>query len=333
MTAHNIAFVCCIESGALEDPTIRMIESLRRFGGTLANSQIVAVTPRFGLPLCRSTRAALDRFRVDYLNAWRTSHRYSWFKFLNKPLSLIMAQEIIKAPTICWIDSDIIVVREPAALILNDNEDIVACPADKEMGSAGPGDLFDSIWQAILRANGLSVDSFPWTTTCQEGFRIRLYWNGGIFAFRASSGFAREYLDTTVRSLDARTISRRKDFSLGLNEMSAIGIAAVKLKLRWRELPFAYNYTMGSFLPKEWYNNDLLAAASIIHYHDAMWPHYWSQFMNQMQSAQPAAADWLIQFGPMRNVASVTTRALNKLVRLRRDAHERRHKVTCRDVT
>jgi hypothetical protein len=46
-------------------------------------------------------------------------------------------------------------------------------------------------------------------------------------------------------------VSRRRGFSLGLNEQSAVGIAAVKLKLRWRELPFAYNYTMGSFLSKE----------------------------------------------------------------------------------
>jgi hypothetical protein len=216
-----------------------MIESLRKFGGALADSQIVAVSPRFGSPLHRNTLAAFDSMGVNYLRFWRTNHRYSWFKFLNKPLSLLMAQDIVKSPVICWLDSDIIVVAEPTELMLRNDEDIVACPSDiKEMGSTGPGDPFEPIWQVILRANGLSANSFPWTRTCQERFRIRLYWNGGVFAFRTSSGFAQEYFDTTVRSLDARTISRARGYSLGLNEMSAIGFAALRLRLRWRELPF-----------------------------------------------------------------------------------------------
>ena len=50
-----------------------------------------------------------------------------------------MAQESVRAETICWIDSDIIVVAEPTELILKNDEDIVACPVDiKEMGSVGP---------------------------------------------------------------------------------------------------------------------------------------------------------------------------------------------------
>ena len=325
MNTTDIAFVCCVESGHLEDPTIRMIESLRRYGGRLAKSQVVAVTPRFSLPLRRTTRSAFDRLQVDYVRSWQTTNRYSWFKFLNKPLSLVTAQDIVKSKIVCWIDSDMIVVAEPAKLILNCDEDIVACPADKEMGSTGPGDRFEEIWQAVLRVNGLSIDTFPWTTTCQEGARIRLYWNGGIFAFRGSSGFAREYLDATIRSLDARIVPKRKDFVVGFNEMSAIGIAAVKLGLRWRELPFSHNYTMGSFLHKEWYNNERLAAASIIHYHDAMWPHYWPQFLLQMQSAQPDAAAWLDQSGPMRNVALAPVRLFNKVLQKRRYDMERRY--------
>jgi hypothetical protein len=241
-----------------------------------------------------------------------------------------MAQDVVKSPTICWLDSDLIVVTEPTELILHNDEDIAACPSDnKEIGSNGPGDKFESIWQAILRANGQSADSFPWTMTCEDGIRIRLYWNGGVFVFRASSGFAQEYFDTTVRSLDARIISRAQGYSLGLNEMSSIGIAAVKLQLRRRELPYSYNYPMGSFLEKERYNIDRLAIAKIIHYHDAMWPHYWSQFMDQMQYAQPGAAAWLNQFGPLRNVASVPARAFNRALRMRRDASEKVYIAKC----
>lgn len=52
--SHPITFVCCVESGLLENQTVRMIESLRRWGGRLRESPIFAVTPRIGSPLSYS---------------------------------------------------------------------------------------------------------------------------------------------------------------------------------------------------------------------------------------------------------------------------------------
>lgn len=332
MTVPDVAFVCCIESGSLEDPTVRMIESLRRFGGAFAHCQIVAVTPRFSFPLHHTTRTALDRLNVDYLYRPERNHRYCWFNFLNKPLSLIFAKDIIKCSIICWIDSDIIVVAEPFKLLLGKDEDIVACPADiQEMGSKGPGDKFECLWEYILEANGLSPDSFPWTKTCYEGVRIRLYWNGGIFAFRATSAFAQQYFDATVRALDTRIISARDDYSLGLNEMSAIGIAAVQLGLRRRELPFTHNYTISPSL-KEWRDDDRLAAARIVHYHHSMWPDHWLQFLSQMRYAHPEVGKWLSHIGPMRNPAKPTTRLANRILKISRNAGESAYRARCRVV-
>ncbi len=43
----QIMFACCFESGWLEDQTVWMIESLRRWGEQLANSLMSAVTLTF----------------------------------------------------------------------------------------------------------------------------------------------------------------------------------------------------------------------------------------------------------------------------------------------
>jgi hypothetical protein len=64
---HPITFVCCVESGLLENQTVRMIESLRRWGGQLRESPIFAVTPRMGLPLSRQTHRDFERLGVEYL--------------------------------------------------------------------------------------------------------------------------------------------------------------------------------------------------------------------------------------------------------------------------
>jgi len=105
----EMTFVCCVESGSLESQTVRMVTSLRKRGGQFANAPIVAVTPRFGPPLSKQTHRAFDALDVTYIR--RTSKfRFSWFKFLNKPLSLVFAEESIDSEVIGFLDSDLLFV-------------------------------------------------------------------------------------------------------------------------------------------------------------------------------------------------------------------------------
>ena len=63
----QITFVCCVESGWLKVQTVRMIESLRRWGGQFANAPVFAVTPRLDPLLMYKTRRAFDNLYVKYL--------------------------------------------------------------------------------------------------------------------------------------------------------------------------------------------------------------------------------------------------------------------------
>ena len=49
----STTFVTCIESGGLEEQTIRLMKSLRKWGGKFADAPVYAVNPRFGVPLAR----------------------------------------------------------------------------------------------------------------------------------------------------------------------------------------------------------------------------------------------------------------------------------------
>ena len=59
-------FVCCVESGWLETQTIRLVESLRKFGGTFSQEPVIAVTPRFGPPLSKRTHAQFRELGVTH---------------------------------------------------------------------------------------------------------------------------------------------------------------------------------------------------------------------------------------------------------------------------
>ena len=133
--SSQITFVCCVESGWLEAQTLRMIESLRRWGGQFANAPVFAVTPRFGPPLADKTLQTFNKLNVKYLRC-HEKREYSWYPFLNKPCALIAAEKHSTSEHIAWLDSDLLIVVEPNQMSLNEGEDFLACASDKNFGQA-----------------------------------------------------------------------------------------------------------------------------------------------------------------------------------------------------
>jgi hypothetical protein len=327
----KITFVCCVESGPLETQAVRMIESLRRWGGAFANAPIIAVTPRIGPPLTFKTHNTFERLNVKYIR-YRFKSKYSWFKFLNKPLALFAAEEHVVSDSVCWLDSDLLILDEPEQLVLNSGEDFLGCASDKEQGTSGSEDKFHPIWQENCRVLGMDIEDLPWIVTEQEKERIRIYWNGGIFVYRRSTSFAKDYLNTCIQLLDGRLTTNVPGYAVGINEMSAIGLAMVKRGLSWRALPYSHDYIMSSQTHKDWYVEEKLQEAKIIHYHDSMWPWFWETFIECLQKTHPEVADWLISLGPMKNEAPIQWRAARKILNSIRSKQELAYIKSCKVI-
>ncbi len=330
MTLNSqITFVCCVESGSLEAQTVRMVESLRRWGGRLANSPLVAVTPRFGPPLSQKTLKTFEKFNVEYLH-FPSKSQYSWFKYLNKPYALIAAEEYSPSEFIGWLDSDLLFVGEPDQLILNDGEDFVACASDKNIGTTGSDDPFEPYWKEICQTVGIDLEKLPWVTTQMEGKRIRLYWNSGVFVYRRKTGLAKHHLQTSLQLLEAHLANHNA--GIFFTDQVALGLAMVKMGLSWRALPYSHNYTMSPLIHEQWYNPDQLKEARIVHYHDCMWPSFWSEFIKCFEATHPEVASWLDSIGPMKNEAPVQWRLTGKLLEHFRSRKESDYKKLCRII-
>jgi hypothetical protein len=330
MTVNSlITFVCCVESGALEAPTIRMIESLRRWGGQFASAPVFAVTPRFCPPLAKKTRQSFERLHVEYFR-FHAKSRYSWFKFLNKPYALVAAQERCASESICWMDSDLLVVGEPDQLTLNQGEDFLACASDKNIGTEGHQDAFYPYWQKICQAVGTDIETLPWIATEMEGQQIRLYFNAGVFVYRRSTGFGETYLQTCTDMLDSRLASRHSSFYF--TDQISLGLAMVKLRMNWRALPYSHNYSMGSLIHKDWYSEEQLRAARIVHYHDAMWPPFWPVFVKCIRDTHPPVGEWLSSIGNMKNEAPFYWRGMNKILQYVRAKQESAYQQLCQVI-
>ena len=106
----RITFACCVEYGTLEEGTLRLVESLRRFGGRFAGAHVVAVTPRRGPKLRTATLRKFSKLGVDYVRV-APENRYAWMPYLNKYFALKEAQQRANGDLVAWMDSDVLVLR------------------------------------------------------------------------------------------------------------------------------------------------------------------------------------------------------------------------------
>jgi len=306
-----------------------MVESLRRYGGIFSNCPIIAVTPRFGLPLSRCTLNSFKKFDVIHLRSHSKSS-YTWFNFLNKPLALVTAENCITTSSIAWMDSDLLILSEPEELILSPNEDFLGFPVEfKEMGTSGLGDPYEPLWQEFCSIVGINIDDLPWIITAETRQKVRLYFNGGIFVYRRSTEFANHYLNTCLKLLDSKVILDAEDYGLGVNEMSSIGLALVKLSISWRSLTYSHDYVMSSETHDMWYKEESLSMAKIIHYHDSMWPVFWPTLLECLQNTHPEVKLWLESLGPMCNSSPLQYRLLNRLLKESRKLKEKTYLKRC----
>jgi hypothetical protein len=320
---NAICFVACVESGPLEPQTIRLAESVRRFGGALAGSEILAITPRFGPPLARDTRRRFRELGVRHEKL--PSHpRYAWYHYLNTPIALAAAEDLTDRPILCWADSDLLFMGEPSGLLLDPDIDFIAGSTDNGVvGTTGPGSPHEADWRRLCSIVGIDVDGLPWVTTHLEKERIRLYFQAGVFAYRRGIGFSRFYLDMCIQALDQRF--GFADSGENYTDQVCLGLAVHKLGLRWRQLDPTHNFPMASFLP----HADLpeqLAVARILHYHDSMEPGFWPTCLERLSHGQPEVRDWLNERGPLTDPAPAPSRAVRHGLRVARGVTRRRYR-------
>jgi hypothetical protein len=318
-----VTFVTCVEAGPLEQMVLRMFESLRRFGGPLAGAEAAAVVARRTPPLAPRTRRQLEELNVKSIRAVPHS-RYSWYHFMNKPVALLAAEHSTAGEVMVFLDADTLVLRPPSELSLPASIDVAACPSDDGVvGSTGADSAYDPEWRRIAAVNGLDADDLPWTKPYAGGPPIRLYFNGGVLAYRRKSAFGQRYLEACERALDSRA-GFPKDGEHWVEQI-CIGIAAVAAGLRWQALSHSHNYAMASYLPGR-YSPDEFRHASIVHYHDSMQKAFWPTFLERVEREQPQAYDWLRSKGPLEDETAPLVTAAAELLRIRRGLSRRRYR-------
>jgi len=320
-----LTIVCCVEAGPLEAMTVRLVASLRRWGGKLSQAPIMAVTPRRGPRLRPETLASFREHGVHYVR-YQAQEEFGWNNFLNKPHALVLAEKEASTACIAWLDSDILILAEPSHLLLSAAEAFAACAPDKNVGTSGPDDVNDPYWQRLGQVLQVPVENLPWIVTAADRQRIRLYFNSGVFVFRRGYDFAAAFLADCRAILQAKVCSRQA--GIFFTDQVALGLTAFRLGLPYKLLDHAYNYAVGSksleaLVPEQ------IRTVKILHHHDAMWPPLWPRLLEVLKETHPEVHAWLQPLGPLINPQRGWGRLHLKVLQVLRSCRLRQFAQTC----
>ena len=234
-STQPVAFLICVEHGRLESEAVLLVESLRQWGGALADAPVYAFAPR---PALHPEPATVERLRS--LGATVVDEalvdRFAEMPTFNKVSVSAWAERELDYEFLVFTDSDTVFLGEPVALAEGDWVAAVR-PVDRRIaGSKGKG-RNEPFWRKMYAALGVTEEPFTETTVGQ--MRIRAYWNTGLVAVRRSAGLFAAWEAALGRLFDAEIVQKR--WPQFMDQLSWAGVTA-NVHERVRVLSDAYNY-------------------------------------------------------------------------------------------
>lgn len=261
----DLGFLICVERGRLESEAVLLVESLREWGGALAETPVYAFAPRRGRAPEPATAARLEELGAS-LNTEPLVERFAEIPTFNKVTVAAWAERELDHEVLVFTDTDCVFTGEPAELA-GDGWVAAARPVDRRIaGSRGKGKN-EPFWRKMYAE--LGVSERPFVTTAVGEMPIRAYWNSGLLAARRSAGLFGAWERALARLFDAEIVQKR--WPQFMDQLSWAGVTA-DVHDRIRILPPTYNYPLRhrQALPPDARDLDL---ERLVHLHYRLWFH------------------------------------------------------------
>ena len=263
----SLAFVICVESGSLEEQSILLAQSIRKWCGTHADSRIVCVEPRGHSGLHPETLKALEELGVEH-RIEKLNDDFRWYAIANKIFTAAWAEQELTEDVVVICDTDTFFINDPIALELS--QGVAGRPVgQKKRGSTGPGDETDPYWERMYKLCGVSERPFTEATLEDETRPIRAYFNSGLVAARREEGVFAAWLSDFRTLMDAEHFP--PDGKRNMDQLSlAVTIARIWDRVEVLEAPYNYMLRRRPKMPEPARSMPL---EDLVHVHYRKWLH------------------------------------------------------------
>src|ERR1044071_878222 len=256
MNNVNLAFIICTEAH-FERKSILLARSIRQFGGRISRAPIFSYSPRKVGRISSFARRELERCEVHHSETVLNDAHTDYGPY-NKPFICSHAEQTLAFASLVFLDSDKIIVNEPAALDLPESTPVTVRPVDLvNIGTYSPNSdqmkywaqmskLFgatrfsvalnnNQYWRKLYKLCGVEVTRS--IVTAVDQIEILEYFNSAMISVRRSAGVFSQW-EKNFRKVMSRGLRPSHPFFIEQSTfsatVSALGGAAV--------LPESYNW-------------------------------------------------------------------------------------------
>jgi hypothetical protein len=237
-TEPDVAFVCCIQPGFLEEQVVALVQSIRLFGGALRHQPVYVVSAwgeAIGTRTCLNLEALDARLIVADLN-----QKLRAFAYANKAYALEWLETHHPHAVHVFLDSDTLIVDEPMDLALGAEADFAARPVDLRGICSSPHDpTYRDYWETCCQLFDVELETLPVIHTTVDQQPIHANWNGGLLAMRGDRGTGQRWR-LVLETLWERQLCPRPRNFWGSGQVG-FAIAVQSLGLKGRILDAGYN--------------------------------------------------------------------------------------------
>lgn len=194
---YKIVFTFIVEFGDLENKSLLLAKSLRRFYKDANEYPIYAVRPRHGKEIKSSTKEQFKALDVIYIYS-PVNRNWEFFPYANQVYGPALIEELIcgKTEFLVYLDADIVCLNFPAELALPDKCLVGITPVDigdKAVNDAAipAQDSLNITWKFAYSLAGVKTIPMWDVTTKVDKLTIHPYFNSGFYIVRPEAKILR----------------------------------------------------------------------------------------------------------------------------------------------
>lgn len=240
----RLHFVAVVEPGDLERKCTLLLESLRAFGGALAGAPCWFVQPRRGGRLSRRTHAVFYELGAR-LVACDLNREWTHYPIANKIFASAFVERLLpdRDTVLCFLDSDVACLAEPAELLLDDGVDVGLRPVDRVGRAQRADEPLGEYWRRVLDVCEVPPERTWNVRTVVERVEILGYFNAGTIAARRGAGLFGHWLDALERSRGHGRFLGKQLHNLDQSLLAGVVFRRLERE-RVRLLGAGYNYPL-----------------------------------------------------------------------------------------
>ena len=230
----DLIFSTLAVPGAPGADVLLLVESIRAFGGGLADRPVLVGVPSAAVTLSDTTRAGLDRLAASVMPI-DIGPDLMRFPFAAKVVAAAALEQAAVTMTerLCFLDRDTIVIQEPTEFLLPAECALGYRPVHHRLLGPAWGEPLDSFWSLVHRICEVPDErDFQMVTHCGEA--IHPYFNAGALVVRPGRGllteWRRRFLDTYREPELEAYYDRDQLYAVFIHQAILTGVVMSQLK-------------------------------------------------------------------------------------------------------